>query len=195
MGGPAVNVDGMTQVMARIDTIRARFGVPAVGPAPAPAEPATLRAAATTDAFRLPDPVVATGDWRSRLPSEASPWVDAIASAATRHGLEPELLASLVWAESGFRPDAVSHAGATGLAQLMPGTAAGLGVDPTDPIQNLDGGARYLREQLDRFGDVRLALAAYNAGPNRVAQAGGVPAIHETQTYVQRVLAYRDQLR
>jgi soluble lytic murein transglycosylase-like protein len=88
-----------------------------------------------------------------------------------------------------------SHAGAIGLAQLMPGTAAGLGVDPTDPLQNLQGGARYLREQLDRFGTPELALAAYNAGPNRVAQAGGIPRITETQTYVRRVLDTWEQLR
>ena len=82
----------------------------------------------------------------------------------------------------------MSSAGAIGLAQLMPATAAGLGVDPHDPLQNLEGGARYLRQQLDRFGSFELGLAAYNAGPTRVAQAGGVPAIAETQAYVQVVL-------
>ena len=79
--------------------------------------------------------------------------------------------------------------GARGLAQLMPGTARELGVNPDDPLANLEGGARYLRQQLDRFdGDIEKALAAYNAGPGRVAQAGGVPRIRETQNYVAAVM-------
>lgn len=131
---------------------------------------------------------VEPGEWAERLPPAGREFADEIEAAARRHGLDPTLLAGLVQAESGFRPDVVSHAGAIGLAQLMPGTAEGLGVDPHDPVQNLDGGARYLREQLDRFGSVELALAAYNAGPGRVAQAGGIPRIAETQAYVPRVL-------
>ena len=133
--------------------------------------------------------------WASALPSQGREWASAVDAAARRHGVHPELFASLVWAESSFRPDAVSHAGARGLAQLMPGTARALGVDPDDPLENLDGGARYLAEQMDRFGDATLALAAYNAGPNRVAQAGGVPQIAETQQYVQRVAEYASTLR
>jgi soluble lytic murein transglycosylase-like protein len=126
--------------------------------------------------------------WASRLPAAGRPYAAAIEATGARHGIDGRLLAALVWTESNFRPDAVSHAGALGLAQLMPGTARGLGVDPRDPLQNLDGGARYLRAQLDRFGRVDLALAAYNAGPGRVQAAGGVPAIVETQLYVVRVL-------
>jgi hypothetical protein len=136
----------------------------------------------------------APGDWAARLPEAGRQWAGEIEAAATRHGVDPALFAALVWAESGFRPDAVSHAGARGLAQLMPATAAGLGVDPDDPVQNLDGGARFLRAQLDRFGREDLALAAYNAGPGRVVQAGGIPRIQETQAYVPRVLSYRAQL-
>lgn len=125
--------------------------------------------------------------WADRVPAAGRPWAPAIAEAARRHGIDERLLAALVWTESGFDPEARSSAGAIGLGQLMPGTAADLGVDPTDATQNLDGAARYLRDQLDRFGDVRLALAAYNAGPARVEAAGGVPAIEETTTYVARV--------
>ncbi len=136
-----------------------------------------------------------TPAWASALPARGQSWAPDVDEAARRHGVEPELFAALVWAESGFRPEAVSHAGARGLAQLMPGTARALGVDPDDPLENLDGGARYLSEQMDRFGDATLALAAYNAGPNRVAQAGGVPQITETQQYVQRVAEYADTLR
>lgn len=126
--------------------------------------------------------------WAAALPEAGMPWSGAIGDAAARNGVDPRLLSALVWTESGFRPEAVSEAGARGLAQLMPATAAGLGVDPDDPLQNLDGGARYLRSALDRFGRLDLALAAYNAGPRRVDEAGGVPDIPQTRAYVSRVL-------
>ena len=108
--------------------------------------------------------------------------------AGARYGVDPALLKAVAWTESNFRPDAVSHAGAQGLMQIMPGTAEGLGVDPLDPPQAVDGAARYLRQQLDRFGDVRLALAAYNAGPGAVEQHGGVPPYEETIGYVAKVV-------
>ena len=112
-----------------------------------------------------------------------------IAELAARYDLSPSLLEALVWQESRWRENAVSHAGARGLAQLMPGTARYLGVDPDDPMQNLEGGARYLREQLDRFdGDLEKALAAYNAGPGRVIRANGIPNIRETQGYVAAIM-------
>jgi soluble lytic murein transglycosylase-like protein len=137
----------------------------------------------------------AAGSWAQRLPAAGQRWAGAIEQAAGRAGIAPALLGALVQAESAFRADARSHAGAIGLGQLMPGTARELGVDPHDPQQNLDGAARYLRAQLDRFGSVELALAAYNAGPGRVARAGGVPRITETQQYVQRVTANYQHLR
>ncbi len=119
----------------------------------------------------------------------ARPFAADLAAAAAAYDLSPDLLDALVRSESGYDPKARSAAGAIGLTQLMPATAAALGVDPWDPSQNLMGGAAYLRAQLDRFdGAVDLALAAYNAGPTRVARAGGVPAIAETQTYVGRNL-------
>lgn len=103
--------------------------------------------------------------------------------------LKPGLLRSVVTAESGGDQSAVSSAGAVGLTQLMPGTAAGLGVDPNDPRQNLQGGAMYLRQQLDRFGRVDLALSAYNSGPAGSEGSGRVEGIPETQAYVERVQA------
>ena len=112
-----------------------------------------------------------------------------MAQLSARYDLSPALIEALVWQESRWREDAVSHAGARGLAQLMPGTARDLGVNPHDPVANLEGGARYLREQLNRFGgNVELALAAYNAGPGRVMRAGGIPRIAETQDYVARIM-------
>lgn len=108
--------------------------------------------------------------------------------AARAHRVPEDLFARLVQAESNWNPGAVSHKGARGLAQLMPGTAAALGVDPDDPRANLDGGARYLRMMYDRFGSWRLALAAYNAGPEAVASHGGIPPYAETQGYVRRIL-------
>ena len=114
----------------------------------------------------------------------------AIARAAERNGIEPELLRALAQVESGFRVDAVSPAGAMGITQIMPATAEQLGLrHPFDLQANLDAGATYLREQLDRFGgDVSLALAAYNAGPGAVERHGGLPPYDETRRFVARVL-------
>jgi soluble lytic murein transglycosylase-like protein len=117
-------------------------------------------------------------------------WQPQVSALAARYDLSPALIEALVWQESRWNPGAVSPAGARGLAQLMPGTARDLGVNPDDPQANLEGGARYLRLQLDTFGgDLEKALAAYNAGPGRVKQAGGIPAIRETRDYVTSIMA------
>ncbi len=109
-------------------------------------------------------------------------------AAARRHGIPEDLFLRLVQQESGWKANARSHKGAIGLAQLMPATARSLGVNPNDPRQNLEGGARYLRTQYNRFRSWRLALAAYNAGPEAVARHGGVPPYKETQGYVRAIL-------
>lgn len=109
---------------------------------------------------------------------------------ARKHRVPLALFVRLVQAESNWNPLAISHKGAIGLAQLMPGTARLLGVDPFDPRANLEGGARYLRMQYDTFGSWQLALAAYNAGPGAVQQHGGVPPFRETQNYVRKVLGF-----
>lgn len=118
--------------------------------------------------------------------------------AITQLGLAPKqwsaFFEAMIKVESNYTHGAVSRAGALGLAQLMPGTAAYLAVDPSDPIQNLDGGARYLLEQMARFGTLELALAAYNAGPEAVRKYGGVPPFSETQSHIVKVMAAYDRL-
>ncbi|HEY7074443.1 MAG TPA: lytic transglycosylase domain-containing protein [Solirubrobacteraceae bacterium] len=132
----------------------------------------------------------------SALPA-GTPFAAQITASAQRNGIDPALLAGLIKQESGFNPNAGSPAGAQGLTQLMPGTARGLGVsNPLDPAQSIEGGARYLKQQLDHFGgDVARALAAYNAGPGAVQRYGGVPPYAETQNYVRRVQAYAAAFR
>ncbi len=124
-------------------------------------------------------------------------WLPAVREIAANHGLDPALFESLVEQESAFNPSAVSRAGAQGLTQLMPATAKMLGVsDSLDPIQNLDGGARYLSQMLKQFGgDEKLALAAYNAGPGAVRKHGGVPPYTETQNYVAKIMAKTTERR
>lgn len=113
----------------------------------------------------------------------------SVREAELRYSLPSGLLQALIWTESRFNPMAISPAGAAGLAQLMPGTARYLGViNRHDPRASIDGGARYLREMLDKFGAIHLALAAYNAGPGAVERAGGIPRNSETPGYVRSVL-------
>lgn len=117
--------------------------------------------------------------------------LDALVERSARdHALAPGLLRAVVRRESGFQPCAVSRAGAMGLMQLMPATAAAMGVvDPFDPAENIAGGSRFLRQMLDRYGgNLGLALGAYNAGPGRVDRSGGIPPIRETQEYVRGIL-------
>ncbi|MDX6568379.1 MAG: hypothetical protein QOH15_957 [Gaiellales bacterium] len=132
------------------------------------------------------------------LPAPSNTQYDSLIQQAARdQGVDPALLKGLVQAESGFNPSSVSSVGAQGLTQLMPDTAKGLGVsNPFDPLQNLEGGARFLAGALKRFGNnEQLALAAYNAGPGAVERYGGIPPYAETQAYVPRVLDYANQYR
>lgn len=122
--------------------------------------------------------------------SRRSIYLSSIKAAERKHALPFGLLDALIWQESRYNPMAVSPAGAVGLAQLMPGTASDLGVrNRYDPVANINGGARYLRQMLDKFGGIQLALAAYNAGPTAVQRAKGIPRYRETQNYVKKVLA------
>ena len=155
--------------------------------------PATSETAAATAALPLVEsldvPEVAIGSPAATSATLPPRYRAAVEQLAARFDLSPALIEALVWQESRWRENAVSPVGARGLAQLMPGTARELGVNPDDPLANLEGGARYLRQQLDRFdGDLEKALAAYNAGPGRVEKAGGIPRIRETQVYVAAVM-------
>jgi soluble lytic murein transglycosylase-like protein len=129
--------------------------------------------------------------------SQSSEYDALIEAAAERNGVEPALLHGLIQQESGFDANAQSNAGASGLTQLMPGTASSLGVaNPLNPAESIEGGARYLGELTRQFaGNTTEALAAYNAGPGAVEQYGGVPPYAETQSYVTKVLGYAEAYR
>ncbi len=161
-------------------------GVVAVSGPPAPAAPGAAGPASGSGPQAI-------GEWAQRLPETGRPWAGAIDDAARRNGLDPAYLAACIWTESGFQAQVVSEAGAIGLGQLMPATAAYLGVDPWDPVQNIDGSARYYKAQIDRFGSVELGTAAYMAGPSAVAKAGAIPS-ERAQAYVARILARQDYL-
>jgi soluble lytic murein transglycosylase-like protein len=188
-------------VLARVSQLQQLIGVAVPQPQGATSSTfATQLATATTAAASPATATTATSGYLSTGASElpaGTPYGAEITAAAKKHGIDPALLAGLVKQESGFDPNAGSSAGARGLTQLMPATAAGLGVtNVLDPIQNLDGGAKYLRQQLDAFGgDVTRALAAYNAGPGAVQRYGGVPPYAETQNYVRIVQANAAQYR
>ena len=130
-------------------------------------------------------PENATGPFQRYRGSYKGIYLDMAKQAARRHNIPEDLFVKLVEQESRWNPRAQSHKGALGLAQLMPATAKALGVDPLDPYQNLDGGARYLARQYKNFRNWRLALAAYNAGPQAVREHGGIPPYKETQNYVR----------
>lgn len=167
-------------------------------PAPAPATAFSAQLAAAQGLAAGPTGAAPAGPVADAPTTGGATAYDGlIAAAASRHGVDPALLKGLIRQESNFDPRAGSPAGASGLTQLMPATARGLGVsDPTDPAQAIEGGAKYLRQQLDAFGgSVPNALAAYNAGPGAVRRHGGIPPYAETQNYVRQVQAFADSYR
>jgi soluble lytic murein transglycosylase-like protein len=138
-----------------------------------------------------------TGASSAGTASSSTPYDAAIEQAALRNGVDPAVLHGLIQQESGFDPNSQSSAGASGLTQLMPGTASSLGVaNPLDPVESIEGGARYLGQLTKEFaGNTTEALAAYNAGPGAVRQYGGVPPYAETQSYVTKVMGYAESYR
>ena len=171
------------------------------------AEPDTAKAPASVeDVIHAGAPLPRSPDAASRPPTpEILAGIEATAMRYAGHGaLRDAGLSATDWmllyqanieVESGYNPAARSPVGAIGLGQLMPGTASVLRVDPHDWQQNLDGSARYLLTQIDRFGSAELALAAYNAGPGAVTQYGGIPPYDETQGHVRKVLSVFNRLR
>jgi soluble lytic murein transglycosylase-like protein len=180
-------------VVARVSEIQQLLGeASGAQPAAAPASGATSFQAQLQQATAAAAPTgAATGG------DVGGQFSDLINAAAQKYGVDPALLKGLIRQESNFNPNAKSPAGAAGLCQLMPGTAAALGCsNPLDPAQAIDAGAKYLSQQLKAFGgDPRKALAAYNAGPGAVQRYGGVPPYGETQNYVRAVMGFADQYR
>jgi cell wall-associated NlpC family hydrolase len=209
------SIQAIEQRIATISPSAAQvFGTPSTTGAATPAsfasqlQTAGVDQTGTDDDETLPDLLPATttpaatttlpATTTSVAPASADTQYDSLIQQAARdQGVDPALLKGLVQAESGFNPNSVSSVGAQGLTQLMPDTAKGLGVTNSfDPLQNLEGGARFLAGALKRFGgNEQLALAAYNAGPGAVERYGGIPPFAETQAYVPRVLGYADQYR
>ena len=192
--------------VARMSELQSLLGIAQTGVPPATAaaaspavKPASFKAQlaaaqgpqSSTGGLAAPGEVASgTGPVNGRFSAE-------INAAAKKYRLDPAVLKGLIKQESNFNPNAGSPAGARGLAQLMPGTARGLGVtNVLDPQQSINGGAKYLRQMLDQFGgDIRKALAAYNAGPGAVQKYKGIPPYAETQNYVKKVLGYAETFR
>jgi soluble lytic murein transglycosylase-like protein len=162
--------------------------------APAGDFAAALQAATATDAS---SPSAPESEGMAGGGGDGGEYDSVIEQAAARYGLDPAVLHGLIQQESGFDPGAQSSAGASGLTQLMPGTASSMGVaNPLNPTESIEGGARYLSQLMSQFGgDTEDALAAYNAGPGAVRQYGGIPPYAETQSYVSKVLGYAGAYR
>lgn len=195
-----IDLAGVREVQARISELQAQFGLP--GNVPGMDFAKTLRqeikkqtaikeAAATKPSVPVEKAKAADKVYSSNasLPLADESLSSLITNAAKKYQVDPKLVSAVAEVESGGRQEATSAAGAVGVMQLMPDTAASLGVNPYDKRENVEGGAKYLKEMLDLFGgDVKKAVAAYNAGPAAVKNYGGVPPYKETQNYVNKVL-------
>lgn len=195
-----IDLAGVREVQARISELQAQFGLP--GNVPGMDFAKTLRqemkkqsvvkeAAATKPSVSVGKAKAADKVYSANasLPLADESLSSLITNAAKKYQVDPKLVSAVAEVESGGRQEATSAAGAVGVMQLMPDTAASLGVNPYDKRENVEGGAKYLKEMLDLFGgDVKKAVAAYNAGPAAVKNYGGVPPYKETQNYVNKVL-------
>jgi soluble lytic murein transglycosylase-like protein len=209
-------ITAMASVQARIASIESRFGAPPAprarattidtAPAIEPTATAPMGAGSSNgDAFTEVY-ARAVGNEAALMPASSpliddgvvppgTPYAAEFMAAGQRHGISPTILAAVGFVESSYRPDAVSSAGATGLMQLMPATAASLGVDASDPASAIDGAARLLSSFRDRFGSIELALAAYNVGPGTIANSGGIAPGSQAERYVNKVLSTEQGMR
>jgi len=183
-----MRIEGVESVVQRINELNDRFGI---------SRPAYNANAVGNNSFAAElkaaeGKLVSDRDFSGTRVEAASIGGDTaslINAAAAKYQVDPRLVSAIAQTESGGNQGAVSSAGAVGVMQLMPDTAASLGIDPYNKAQNIDGGTKYIKEMLDTFnGDVRKALAAYNAGPQAVKDYGGIPPYAETQNYVNKVL-------
>lgn len=194
MTGP--DFSGIREAMDRITLIHRRiYGTPSIPEEPF--EEHLKKSQAPKAPIEVPDEKLgnpalsgSASVLKSRLAPVSMEGLDsAIEEISDRYGVDEKLIRSVISVESAWRPDAVSPKGAMGLMQLMPGTAKMLSVDPNDPVQNVEGGVKYLAQLSEKYsGDLEKVLAAYNAGPGRVDQYGGIPPFKETEAYVKRVL-------
>ena len=197
-----MELSGVEAIQARISEIQRRFGIEGPVPGTTVGFQRALDAELKKNDGATPSQTVGGGatakaDNAKMTPAEASTQLSSasnettrfIQEAAAKYGLDTRLVAAVAEAESSGNQSEVSDAGAVGVMQLMPDTAAALGVNPYDEKQNIEGGAHYLKQMLDTFGgDMKKAIAAYNAGPQAVKDYGGVPPYAETQNYVNKVL-------
>lgn len=181
------NLSGIVRVQGRIEEIERRIR-------PKKDEPKPEKQERFVDVLAREEAKPPVRDGKAggvRIPESSEGWEAHVSRLAMEYGVDEALVRAVIRMESGGRTDAVSHKGAMGLMQLMPGTAKMLGVDdPFDPVQNLEGGIKYLSQLADKYnGDLTKTLAAYNAGPGRVDAYGGIPPFAETQKYVRSILA------
>lgn len=195
-----IDLAGVREVQARISELQVQFGLPGNVPGmdfaktlrqeikkqTAIKEEAATKPSVPVEKAKAADKVYSAN---ASLPLADESLSSLITNAAKKYQVDPKLVSAVAEVESGGRQEATSAAGAVGVMQLMPDTAASLGVNPYDKRENVEGGAKYLKEMLDLFGgDVKKAVAAYNAGPAAVKNYGGVPPYKETQNYVNKVL-------
>lgn len=202
-------ITGITGVMARIGAIESRLGVarpaPTTTAAPTdsvisttpvtPITPTTIGAAPAAAFGAAPAaPAASFGEVFEQvragtdgLVGAGTPYAELFNAAGAQHGVPPRVLAAIGYVESRYRTDAVSSAGAVGMMQFLPSTAASMGVDPTDPASAIDGAARYIRSGLDRFGNLEMAIASYNVGPGAIAAAGAVLPGSQAEKYTNAV--------
>ena len=193
-----MQIEGLNSIIHRIDELNMRFGINTA----AKYQENVNKTAATGGVEQEKPQRLENGSFATELDKAMSmesggavglnisgDTNSLIKEAAARYQVDPRLVAAVAQTESGGNQEAVSPAGAVGVMQLMPETAAGLGVNPYDKRQNIEGGAKYLRQMMDTFGgDVQKAVAAYNAGPQAVKEYNGIPPYRETQYYVNKVL-------